>query len=255
MTTVAIVQARMGSTRFPGKVLADLAGRPMLAHIVDRVTRAATVDRVVVATSVDPSDDAVAALAADCGALVTRGPVEDVLTRFVQAVREHGGDVVLRITADCPLVDPDVIDEVVRRRAEQNVEYAGNVDPATFPDGYDVEVMTTACLWRLDVEALAPHQREHVTARIRERPGEFTTANVAWDRDVSSMRLTVDVPDDLRRVAAVLAALPTGSTPGVRETVALLDADPTLREQDGLPERDERYRAQRDAARRQETTA
>jgi spore coat polysaccharide biosynthesis protein SpsF (cytidylyltransferase family) len=254
VSTVAVIQARMGSTRFPGKVVADLAGRPMLAHIVGRVARAATVDRVIVATTVDPTDDAVAALALESGALVSRGPVEDVLSRFVMAVQQHGGDVVVRITADCPLIDPDVIDEVVRRRAENNAEYASNIDPATFPDGYDVEVMTAACLQRLDAEAVAPHQREHVTARIREQAAEYSTAHVAWERDVSSMRLTVDVPDDLQRVAGVLAALPSEPPPGVREVVALLDSDAVLGDQDGLPERDERYRAQRDAALRQETT-
>jgi spore coat polysaccharide biosynthesis protein SpsF (cytidylyltransferase family) len=251
MTTVAIIQARMGSTRFPGKVLADLQGRPMLAHIIDRVSRAATVDRVVVATTFDPADDAVAELAAASGALITRGPVDDVLSRFVLAAREHGADVVVRITADCPLVDPEVVDEVVRVRAVEDVEYAGNVDPATYPDGYDVEVMTVACLERLDREALLAYEREHVTARVRERPNDYTRANVTWDRDVSSLRLTVDVPEDLQRVGAVLAALPPTPPPGVRAVVAQVES---IGRQDGLLERDERYRAQRDAALDQETT-
>ena len=253
MTTVAIIQARMGSTRFPGKVLADLQGRPMLAHIVDRVARAATVDRVVVATTDDVADDPVASLAAASGALVTRGPVDDVLTRFVLAARDHAADVMVRITADCPLVDPDVIDGVVRLRAERGVEYAGNVEPATYPDGYDVEVMTIACLERLDREAVLAHEREHVTARVREHPNDYTTANLAWDSDRSSIRLTVDVPADLERVAAVLAALPPDPPPGVTAVVACLAAQPGAGE-DGRLERDERYRAQRDAAQRQETS-
>jgi spore coat polysaccharide biosynthesis protein SpsF (cytidylyltransferase family) len=251
MTTVAIIQARMGSTRFPGKVLADLQGRAMLAHIIDRVSRAATVDRVVVATTFEPIDDAVASLAAASGASVTRGPIDDVLSRFVLAAREHGADVVVRITADCPLVDPEVVDEVVRARAAEDVEYAGNVDPATYPDGYDVEVMTVACLERLDREALLAYEREHVTARVRERRDQYTRANVSWDRDVSSLRLTVDVPEDLQRVAAVLAALPPIPPPGVRAVVAQVES---IGRQDGLLERDERYRAQRDAALDQETT-
>jgi spore coat polysaccharide biosynthesis protein SpsF (cytidylyltransferase family) len=254
MTTVAIIQARMGSTRFPGKVLADLQGRPMLAHIIDRVSRAATVDRVVVATTVDPIDDVVASLAAESGALVTRGPVDDVLTRFVLAAREHVADVVVRVTADCPLVDPDIVDAIVRTRAEREVEYASNVDPATYPDGYDVEVLTTACLERLDREALLGYEREHVTARIREHPGEYATANVEWDRDLSSIRLTVDVPEDLERVATVLGALPPSPPPGVTAVVAHLAAEAALRDQGDLPERDERYRAQRDALLRQESS-
>lgn len=250
MTTVAIIQARMGSTRFPGKVLADLQGRPMLAHIIDRVSRAAMVDRVVVATTVDPADDAVASLAAASGASVTRGPIDDVLSRFVLAARDHGADVVVRITADCPLVDPEVVDEVVRARAEGDVEYAGNVDPPTYPDGYDVEVMTIACLERLDREALLVYEREHVTARVRERPDEYSRANVTWDRDASSIRLTVDVPEDLQRVAAVLAALPPSPAPGVSAVVAHVESSG---QQARLPERDERYRAQRDAALHEET--
>lgn len=252
MTTVAIIQARMGSTRFPGKVLADLRGRPMLAHIIGRVARAATVHGVVVATTDDPADDPVAALATDCGAQVTRGPVDDVLSRFVLAAHDHAADVVVRITADCPLVDPDVVDGVVRLRAERGVEYAGNVAPATYPDGYDVEVMTIQCLERLDREALLPHEREHVTARVREHPDEYTTANLAWDRDRSAVRLTVDVPADLDRVAAVLALLPPDPPPGVSAVVGCLDAQAGPGD-DGQPERDERYRAQRDAALRQET--
>lgn len=253
MTTVAVIQARMGSTRFPGKVLADLRGRPMLAHVIDRVSRARSVDRVVVATTTEPSDDPVAALAAGAGAMVTRGPVDDVLTRFVMAAAQSGAGVVVRITADCPLIDPGVIDAVVRVRDEHGADYAGNVEPATFPDGYDVEVMTIDCLHRLDREARLPHEREHVTARVREHRETYTVVHVAHEPDVSEVRLTVDVPADLDRIAAVLAALPAEPPPGVDAVVAAVEADPALRRSDGLPGRDERYRAQRDAAQRQET--
>jgi spore coat polysaccharide biosynthesis protein SpsF (cytidylyltransferase family) len=252
--TVAVVQARTGSTRFPGKVLADLCGRPMLAHVIERVARAHTVDRVVVATTEEPGDDAVVVLAAECGAAVTRGPVNDVLSRFVRAAADHEADVVVRITADCPLVDPAVVDRVVRARADRDVEYASNVEPATYPDGYDVEVFTRACLDRLDREAVLPHEREHVTARVREHPQDYRTANVAWDRDLSSIRLTVDVPADLERVAAVLKALPSSPPPGLAAVVAHLTAQRDLGQWDGRPERDERYRAQRDAARPQESS-
>lgn len=254
MTTLALLQARMGSSRFPGKVLADLHGRPMLTHIIERLRRAATVDGVVVATTVEAADDAVASVAAAAGAMVTRGSADDVLGRFLLAAHEHRADVVVRITADCPLVDPDVVDEVARRRAEQGAEYAGNVAPATYPDGYDVEVMTIACLERLDREAVAPYEREHVTARIREHPGEYSTVNVVRDPDVSSVRLTVDVPADLERVAAVLAALPASPPPGLAAVLGSLDSRANLADQSGLPRRDERYRAQREAMLRQETS-
>jgi spore coat polysaccharide biosynthesis protein SpsF (cytidylyltransferase family) len=251
--TAAVIQARMGSTRFPGKVLADLEGRPVLAHVIDRVARARSVDRVVVATTVDPADDEVAALAQRCGTMVTRGPEDDVLTRFVMAADQCNADIIVRVTADCPLTDPDVIDAVVRARAQQRADYASNVDPPTFPDGYDVEVLTAACLARLDGEATLAHEREHVTARIRERGDLFTTTNVAYHRDVSQLRLTVDVPADLDRVAAVLAALPADPQPGIAAVLAVVETSGALGRLDGLPGRDERYRAQRDAALRQET--
>jgi len=252
--TVAVIQARYGSTRFPGKVLATLVDRPMLAHVIDRVSRAASVDEVVVATTEDAADDAVAALAARCGAGVTRGPVDDVLTRYVLAARQHAADVVVRITADCPLVDPAVIDAVVQARADQDVEYASNVEPWTYPDGYDVEVLTSACLEQLDSDALLPHEREHVTAHVREHPDEYRVASLAAEHDLSWIRLTVDVPEDLARVAEVLTALPSTPPPDLAAVVAYFEAKAALHDQRGLPARDERYRAQRDAALRKETT-
>jgi spore coat polysaccharide biosynthesis protein SpsF len=251
--TVAVIQARMGSTRFPGKVLADLCGRPVLAHVIERVSRAATVDSVVVATTTDPGDDAVVALAEELNIKVSRGPVNDVLTRFLVAAREHSADVVVRITADCPLIDPAILDTVVCARAEVDADYASNVKPPTYPEGYDVEAVTLECLKRLDVEAVTDWEREHVTARIRERPDEFRTVNVANDRDLSPIRLTVDVVEDLVRVTRILTALPPVPPPDISTVLAYYEtADESLRDQSGLPRRDERYRAQRDAAQRQE---
>lgn len=252
--TVAVIQARTGSTRFPAKVLADLGGRPMLAHVIERVSRATMIDAVVVATTVSPADDAVASLAIECGALVTRGPVNDVLARYLIAAAGNAADVVVRITADCPLIDPVVIDSVVRARAEAGADYASNVEPPTFPEGYDVEVITAECLRRLDREAVADYEREHVTARIRERPDEYRTAEVLGNRDLSSIRLTVDVPEDLSRVRAILSALPASPPPDLAAVVAYFQTDSSLADQSRLPSRNERYRAQRDLARSQEAS-
>jgi spore coat polysaccharide biosynthesis protein SpsF (cytidylyltransferase family) len=224
----------------------------VLAHVIDRVSRAATIDSVVVATTTDPADDAVVALAEQLGVEVSRGPMDDVLTRYLAAAREHFADVVVRITADCPLIDPAILDAVVCARADVDAEYASNVKPPTYPEGYDVEAVTIKCLNRLDVEAVTDWEREHVTARIRERPDEFRTANVECDRDLSAMRLTVDVLEDLVRVARILTALPAVPPPDVGTVVAYFEADESLRDQSRLPRRDERYRAQRDAAQRQE---
>lgn len=250
MTTVAVIQARAGSTRFPGKVLAELQGRPMLAHIIERVSRASLVDRVVVATTTLERDDPVASLAVESGSGLTRGSEDDVLSRYVQAAREHGADVLVRITADCPLTDPAVVDTVIRARADANADYASNVEPPTFPEGFDCEVFTAACLDRIDQEASLAYEREHVTVRVRERLGEFRTAHVAHDPDLSWMRLTVDVPEDLARVARLLDALPRSPPPDLAAVIAAFERDPSLQDQTGLPLRNERYRAQRDAAHR-----
>jgi spore coat polysaccharide biosynthesis protein SpsF (cytidylyltransferase family) len=252
VTTVAVIQARCGSTRFPRKVLAELQGRPMIEHIVERVSRASTIDRVVVATSDDPADDDLAALVATFGVGVTRGSVGDVLSRYVLAAREHNADVIVRITGDCPLIDPAIIDTVVTARVTEDADYANNVEPPTFPEGYDVEAFTLACLLRLDAEATRPYEREHVTARVREHRDEFRVAHVAYERDLSWMRLTVDVPGDLAHVAAVLAVLPASPPPDFNAVVTAFERDARLQDQSGLPLRNERYLAQRDAARNEQ---
>jgi spore coat polysaccharide biosynthesis protein SpsF (cytidylyltransferase family) len=250
MTTVAVIQARCGSTRFPRKVLAPLQGRPMLTHIIERVSRATLVDRVVVATTDGPIDDEVAILARASGAGVTRGPEDDVLIRYVMAAREHDADVIVRITADCPLTDPDVVDSVIHARNAHDAYYASNVEPPTFPEGYDCEVFTHACLTRIDGEATLAYEREHVTVRVREHLGEFQTAHVAHEPDLSWMRLTVDVAADLERISRLLDSLPLSPPPDLAAVVAAFQRDPSFSDQSGLPLRNERYRAQREAARR-----
>jgi spore coat polysaccharide biosynthesis protein SpsF (cytidylyltransferase family) len=222
----------------------------MLAHIIERLSRATLVDRTVVATTDGAADDEVAALAAAHGAGVTRGSEHDVLSRYVLAAREHGADVIVRITADCPLIDPVIVDAVLRARAEHDADYASNVEPPTFPEGYDCEALTAACLARVDREAKLAYEREHVTVRVREHLADFRTAHVAHDPDLSWMRLTVDVPADLARVGRLLDSLPTSPPPDLAAVVAAFERDPALQDQSELPQRNERYRAQREAARR-----
>jgi spore coat polysaccharide biosynthesis protein SpsF (cytidylyltransferase family) len=251
MTTVAVIQARCGSTRFPRKVLAPLQGRPMLAHIIERVSRATLVERVVVATTVGAIDDEVAALAVEHGAGVTRGSEHDVLSRYMLAAREHAAGVIVRITADCPLTDPVIVDTIIGARAEADADYASNVEPPTYPEGYDCEVFTSECLQRLDREATEPYLREHVTALVRERPDDFLVARVESGRDLSWIRLTVDVPEDLARVETLLASLPSSPPPDLAAVVAAFEMDAALHDQSRLPLRNERYLAQREAARGQ----
>jgi spore coat polysaccharide biosynthesis protein SpsF (cytidylyltransferase family) len=223
---VAIIQARMASHRLPGKVLLPIADRPMLALIVERVRQAATVREAVVATSTDAADDPIAAWCAASDVRVVRGSHDDVLDRYRLAAHATDAAVIVRITADCPLSDPDVIDQVVDAFVRAGADYASNVHPPTFPDGFDVEVFSRAALERACAMASRAYQREHVTSVMTERPSRFRRVNVARSRDLSAWRLTVDEPEDLTLIRQLLSAWPAGSTPRLEEIVAWLETHP-----------------------------
>ncbi len=240
-----VVQARAGSTRFPGKVLAPLHGEPILTHVLTRAGAARCPDLVVLATTTSASDDPVAELGEQSGVVVVRGPKEDVLQRFVMAAEAVKADVVVRLTGDCPLLDPRLVDRVVRALLQSGSEYAGNVAPPTYPDGYDVEALTADCLARLDREATKDYEREHVTARAREHPESYRQVAVRCRRDLSRIRLTVDTPVDLDRVDRILDQYPDGTQPGLGAVLAILDRSPGLLEGGASAVRDEKYVAQR----------
>ena len=206
MKIVAIIQARMGSTRLPGKVLLDLAGEPMLARVVHRVQRAASLQEVIVATTVQPADDTISQLCAARGWPCARGSQDDVLARYYQAALASQADVVVRITSDCPLIEPDVIDQVVGAllAGQPEVDYASNVQPPrTFPRGLDVEVIRFDALeraWREDVD---PAWREHVTPYLYRHPERFRIHGVFNAVDLSHLRWTVDTPEDLELVRRI----------------------------------------------------
>lgn len=233
MNTVAIVQARMGSTRLPAKVLADIHGLPLVGWTLERANLARKVDGVWLATSNLPENDALAAWAETAGYNVFRGDEEDVLSRYATIVRQIGADVVVRLTADCPFIDASIIDAVVDLRASENVDYASNCTLRHFPDGLDVEVFTAAALAEADAKAKAPFLRQHVTPYIHGRrrdrfpAGQFRTADLAGHGDFSHMRWTVDEPEDLEFVRAVAAQLPD-RTFHWQEVVALLSRRPEL---------------------------
>jgi glutamate-1-semialdehyde 2,1-aminomutase/spore coat polysaccharide biosynthesis protein SpsF len=239
---VVLIQARMGSTRLPGKVLADIAGRPMLWHVAGRVRRAHRVDRVVVATSSHPADDAIADLCERSGIPCFRGDETDVLDRFYRAACEHRAGVIVRVTADCPLIDPRVIDRVIEARAAGGCDYATNTLLDTYPDGLDVEVFTFQALERAWREATKPSEREHVTPYIRLSE-EFVRSNVENEEapSVRGQRWTVDEPEDLEFVRRVYKAL--GELPqfGLREVQALLEREPSLRDAQGKAIMNEGY--------------
>ena len=216
MTTVAILQARMTSSRMPGKVLAPLQGQPMIVRQLERLQRATTLDRIVVATSTDASDDPLVQALADARPLigdmpVVRGPLDDVLGRFVLAMQEHPGDVIVRLTADCPLASPAVIDAVVTEFLRSGADYASNTMKPTYPDGLDVEVVRASVLADVAAEATDPPEREHVTLGVYRRHDRYRVENVAGPQDLSHLRWTVDTPDDHAFVTAVYDALYPGN--------------------------------------------
>jgi spore coat polysaccharide biosynthesis protein SpsF len=197
--TVAIVQARTTSTRLPGKVLSDIEGLPMLAHVLRRA-RASGVDDVVVASTMNAADDPVVEIARSEGARWFRGDEYDVLARYAGAARDAGAEVVVRITADCPLLDPEVLDRVVEG-LDADADYASNVLDRTFPVGLDVEAMRRETLDRIDVLARSPQAREHVTWFLREeRPELFVRRSIVDDANNSDLRFTVDTDEDLEVV-------------------------------------------------------
>ena len=205
---VVIVQARMGSSRLPGKVLMDLHGRPLLERQIERLRRSRTVDAIVIATSTHARDDAIAEVAERVGVGVFRGPEDDVLARYVGAADAFQADVVVRGTADCPLVDPEVLDRCVERLLEDDdLDYVSNTLQRTYPRGLDVEVLRRSVLERAHHEATDPGDREHVTGFIWRQPERFRLANVVDCEDRSALRWTVDTQDDLDVVRAVYDAL------------------------------------------------
>lgn len=196
MTTLAILQARMTSSRFPGKVLAPLAGQPMVIRQLERIRRAQELDGIVVATSTDPSDDALAAAVEQFGVPVARGSLDDVLARFITTMDLYRPEVVVRLTADCPLASPAVIDAVVKRFRATEADYASNTMQPTFPDGLDVEVVRAKVLREVAAKSTDPHEREHVTLGVYRRNSEYTIVNVTGPEDHSALRWTVDTPED-----------------------------------------------------------
>jgi spore coat polysaccharide biosynthesis protein SpsF len=210
MRRVCVVQARMGSTRLPGKVLRELAGRPMLAHLLSRLAACDSLDEIVVATSVAASDDPIAEFGAREGVQVFRGSEADVLRRIVDAARVSQADVVVRVTADCPLIDPGVADRVINELTANigAADYASNVLRRTFPRGLDVEAMFLDTLARVDRLARTKAEREHVTITIRsEQPNLFLTRSVESDTDDSDLRWTVDEERDFQLVARLYEEL------------------------------------------------
>jgi len=210
--TICVVQARTGSTRLPGKVLADIGGEPLLGLLLSRL-RPLPVDEIVVATSDRPADDAVAALAKDLSVAAVRGPEDDVLARFAVVLAARPADTVIRITADCPFTDPQLVAEVLERHRDQGADYTTNVIPRTFPKGLDVEVASAAALLEADREARDPREREHVMPFLYRHPERFRLANIRCPELLGEERWDVDTPADLARARELVELMPTRDAP------------------------------------------
>jgi spore coat polysaccharide biosynthesis protein SpsF len=223
---VVIIQARMGSTRLPGKVLREIEGRPMIDWVVDRARRIPTVDETVVATStLDVEDSLVQHLHAR-GVPVVRGPEQDVLTRYVQAAKVHEATAVVRVTSDCPLLMPSVSGRVVQAFANSECDYASNTLERTYPRGLDTEVLRAEVLRQVDQETTDPADREHVTRYVWKRPDRFDLRPVTGETDRSDLRWTVDEEPDLELVRRVCAAFSPEFDFEYTDVLNLLDKHP-----------------------------
>ena len=227
MKTVAIVQARLGSLRLPGKVLRKIGNQTSIERQFERLSFASTLDSVVLATTQLEQDDQLATLAESKGWDLFRGAAEDVLTRYVDASLEHKADLVVRITGDCPLIDADVIDEVVQMAATGDELYFSNIEPPTYPNGLDVEVFPiSSLLWASENTPMAK-DREHVTTQLR-RSRLITKKNLEWREDLSAERWTLDTQSDLEVITNVFRVFSWRNDFSWLEVLELLQQDPKL---------------------------
>jgi len=243
MKTTAVLQVRAGSTRLPGKALRPLLGAPMLERELERVRRARRIDSLAVATSTLPDDDPIAALCGRLGVRCHRGSLHDVLDRVYAAVVHDAPSHVARLTGDCPLADPDLIDGIVDFCAAGGYDYASNTLEPTYPDGLDVEVMRIEALadaWR---EARLPSEREHVTPFLYKHPERFRLGSFRAAQDLSTLRWTVDEPEDFELVERIYRELYPGNAAfSTADILRLLDANPGLKTANTRHRRNEGYR-------------
>lgn len=226
---LAILQARMSSTRMPGKVMAPVLGEPMIWRQIERVRRARHVSKLVVATTTETSDDALAAFLLGRGCSVHRGDLEDVLGRYADTARACAPSHIVRLKADCPLTDPQVIDAGVTLALQSGAAYVSNCEVRTYPHGMDVEVIEAQALTAAAREAIDPEDRAHVTSYIRRFPLRFHQAQLTHRRDLSAYRWSVDRPEDFAFVREVFRRLyPENPDFGVQEVAELIESRPEL---------------------------
>lgn len=239
---LGVLQARTSSTRLPQKVLCPVLGEPMLFRQIERIRRSRLIDKLIVATSSDASDDPLQAECAKRNIPCFRGSLDDVLDRFYRAAEPYRPDYVVRMTGDCPLADPEVLDRVVEYALAEGVDYASNVLKPTYPDGLDIEVFTFATLRAAWEQASLSSEREHVTAYIYKHPELFSLGGIKCDTDYSLLRWTVDEPEDLEFVRHVYEALyPEKPDFAMADILEYLQANTALSQLNEKFERNEGY--------------
>lgn len=237
---LAILQARVSSTRLPGKVLKPILGQPMILRQIERIQRAKKIHRFLVATSIDQTDDRLAELCTENGIPCFRGNLEDVLDRFYEAATPMRPEHVVRLTGDCPIADPQLIDDVISFYLKGDFDYVSNTLEPTFPDGLDTEVFKYKCLEQAWKEAVLPSQREHVTPFIYQQPDRFKIGNFKNTVNLSGLRWTVDEPADFELISIIYNSLysknPKFTT---NDILAFLDSHPDLKSMNTHHERNE----------------
>ena len=207
-TITAVIQARLGSTRLPGKTMLLMNGESLLGHLLKRIRKSKHIHAVIVATTTEKKDDPIVEFAMEHGLKYYRGSEDDVLDRFYQTVGTFRLETIVRVTPDCPLLDPRVADRVIEKYLSGSYDYVSNVLEPTYPDGFDTEVFSAGALAKAWREARLPSEREHVTAYIVKHPELFRLCNVRKDgEDLSSIRLTVDTRNDYEFISRVLEKL------------------------------------------------
>ena len=230
MKRVAILQARMGSTRLPGKILKPILGKPMLAYQLERVQRCHNIDQLIVASTINPADNPLASFCEALAIPLYRGSEQDVLDRYHNAAIQTAADVIIRLTGDCPLIDPGVVDAVIElyQNAQPAADYVSNTLERTFPRGLDVEVFSSIALETAHKRALESHEREHVTPYIYRHPERFELRQYRQTQDYNRLRWTVDTPEDFELIEKVITALyPSSPAFSQADVLDLLDKNPT----------------------------
>jgi len=233
MKVVALVQARTGSVRLPQKVLKPILNKPMIELLLSRLSRSTELDEIVVATSKEKRDDKLESTVESLGFKCTRGSEKDVLDRFYKSAKFLEADVIVRITGDCPLVDSYLVDECIREYKKQEVDYFSNIDPVTYPDGLDIEVMSFRSLERANLEAETDFDREHVTPYIRNSDS-FSKSSIQHEEDLSGQRWSVDEPEDLIVVSKIFEYFSPDIFFGWKKVIELLEIRPEIFEENKI---------------------